>query len=181
MRIGVIVGSLSSTSINRKVANALKAYAPEGVEFVDIAIADLPLYSPDFDADYPAVAKELKATIEGADAIIIATPEYSRSLPGALKNALDWAARPWGTNSFSGKPVAILGASVGPIGTAVAQQHLRTVLAHFNTYTMGQPETFLRISADSFGPNGEVADDALAALLEGYMAAAIAHFEHFAA
>lgn len=178
MRIGILVGSLSSTSINRTVANALKSLAGDDVEFVDLEIGDLPLYSPDYDADYPAPARVLKQNIESADGVIIVTPEYSRSLPGALKNALDWAARPWGTNSFSGKPVAILGASIGAVGTAAAQQHLRAILGHFNAITMGQPETFLHITPASFGANGEVADESLAGVLEGYLAAAKAHIEH---
>ena len=113
MRIGVIVGSLSSTSINRTVASNLAHLAPEGVELVDIDWSGLPLYRPDYDADFPAVAREFKDAIAAVDGVIIVTPEYSRSLPGALKNALDWTARPWGQASLSGKPVAIMGVSIG--------------------------------------------------------------------
>ncbi len=180
MRIGIIVGSQSSTSINRQVAKALIGLAPEGVEMAEIAWNELPIYTPDYDADYPAAGREWKSAIEASDAIIIVSPEYSRSIPGGLKNALDWAARPWGTNSFNGKPVAILGASGGAIGTAAMQQHLRAILGHFNAITMGQPETFLQITPSSFGANGEVADEALGTILEGYLAAVVAHVERFA-
>lgn len=177
-RIGYIVGSLSSASINRKVSKALVALAPEGVELVELNYANLPLYTPDFDADYPAEGRAWKQAIEDVDGVIIITPEYLRSLPGGLKNALDWASRPWGTNSFNGKPVAIAGASVGAIGTAAAQQHLRSILGHLNAPTLGQPEVFLRFEPTSFGPNGEVLDEGTKAVLEGFLSAAVAHVEH---
>ncbi len=177
-RIGYIVGSLSSTSINRQLGRALATLAPEGVELVELDFSALPLYTPDYDADYPVAAREWKAAIEGVDGVIILTPEYSRSLPGVLKNALDWAARPWGTNSFNGKPVAIAGSSVGAIGTAVAQQHLRAILGHFNAPTLGQPEVFLTHS-NVFAADGSLLDSAKPTL-EGFLAAAIAHVEKHA-
>lgn len=176
-RIGYIVGSLSSKSINRQVANALVGLAPADVELVELNYRNLPVYSPDTDGDYPAEAREWKQEIESVDGVIIITPEYLRSIPGALKNAIDWASRPWGTNSFNGKPVAIAGASVGPIGTAAAQQHLRAILGHLNAPTLGQPEVFLRFDQAAFGANGEVQNDATKAILEGFLLAAIAHVE----
>ncbi|MDN4484051.1 NADPH-dependent FMN reductase [Demequina lignilytica] len=176
-RIGYIVGSLSSTSINRQVAKALVGLAPADVELVELDFRALPLYTPDYDADYPAEATAWKDAIESVDGIIILTPEYSRSLPGSLKNALDWAARPWGTNSFNGKPVAIAGASISSVGTAAAQQHLRAILGHFNALTMGQPEVFFQYNPAAFGPDGAVVDDAVKAILSGFLAAAIAHVE----
>ena len=106
--IGYIVGSISSTSINRRLAKALERLAPAGTTLVEIPIKDLPFYSPDHDADYPAVATEFKNAIDEVDGVIIVTPEYSRSIPGVLKNALDWAARPWGQGSFDGKPTAVI-------------------------------------------------------------------------
>ncbi len=180
MRIGYIVGSLSSTSINRKVARALVALAPEDVELVELDYSQLPVYSPDADGDYPQAALDWKASIEGVDGIIIVTPEYLRSLPGALKNAIDWASRPWGTNSFNGKPVAIAGASVGAIGTAAAQQHLRAVLGHLNAPTLGQPEVFLQYRADAWDAEGALIDEQTAAVLRGFLTAAVAHVERYA-
>jgi len=176
-RIGVIVGSIAKNSINRKVAQALPSLAPEGTEFVTLDLSQLPLYSPDLDADYPAEALAWKQGIESVDGVIIVTPEYSRSIPGVLKNALDWASRPWGTNSFAGRPVAIMGASPGNVGTAIAQQHLRGILAHFNAPTLGQPETFLQFRAGDFGDNGEVLNESTRAVLEGFVHAAVAHIE----
>ena len=174
MRIGVIVGSLSSTSINRAVASHFQSIAPEGVELFEIDWSQLPLYRPDYDADYPQVALDFKQAIADADGIIIVTPEYSRSLPGALKNALDWAARPWGTGVFNGKPVAIMGASAGTVGTAAAQQHLRAILGHYNAPTLGQPETFLHYSADDYA-GGEIVNDATRAILTQFLDAAATH------
>ena len=180
MRIGVLVGSIAKESINKKLASTFPNLAPEGVEFVDIDISGLPMYSYDLDGNFPAVALEFKALIDSVDGVIIVTPEYSRSIPGVLKNALDWSARPYGQFSFYGKPVAIIGASQGNIGTAAAQQHLRAILGHYNAYTMGQPEAFFVYRPNEFGPNGEVLNDATAALLEGYLAAVTAHVERFA-
>lgn len=180
MRIGYIVGSLSSTSINRKVANALAALAPEGVDFVEIPISDLPMYTPDADRNYPQVALDWKAAVEGVDGVVIVTPEYLRSIPGVLKNALDWASRPWGTNSFNGKPVAIAGASKGAIGTAVAQQHLRAILSHLNAPLLGQPEMFLQYHADAWDAEGALIDESTTALFEGFLAAVVAHVDRYA-
>ncbi|MGC4175105.1 NADPH-dependent FMN reductase [Demequina sp.] len=174
MRIGVIVGSLSGRSINRAVANHFGSVAPEGVEFVEIDWSQLPLYRQDLEADFPASALAFKQDIADADGIIIVTPEYSRSLPGALKNALDWAARPYGKGAFNGKPVAIMGVSGGPIGTAAAQQHLRAILGHYNAPTLGQPEVFLRFNAEDFA-GGVIVNDATRAVLTHFLAATAAH------
>lgn len=128
-KVGYFVGSLSSTSINRILSRTLIRLAPDDLEFTEIPIGDLPLYSPDYDGDYPAAGRALKQAIEASDAILFVTPEYNRAIPGALKNAIDWASRPWGTNSFDHMPTAVIGASIGVIGTAVAQQNLRSVMA----------------------------------------------------
>ena len=176
-RIGIIVGSLATKSINKKVAQALVGLAPADAELTLLDFSALPVYSYDYDADYPQVAKDWKKSIEDVDGIIIVTPEYLRSIPGALKNAIDWASRPWGTNSFNGKPVAIMGASIGAVGTAIAQQHLRMILAHLNAPTMGQPETFFQYKPAAFGPNGEVLDEGAAGVLQNFVDAAVAHVE----
>ena len=174
MRIGVIVGSLSSRSINRTVASHFQSIAPEGVEFLEIDWSELPLYRQDLEPAFPAAALDFKQDIAAADGVIIVTPEYSRSLPGALKNALDWAARPYGKGSFDGKPVAIMGVSGGPFGTMAAQQHLRAILGHYNAPTMGQPETFLRFNAEDFA-GGEIVGGATRAMLTNFLEAAAAH------
>ncbi|WNM23665.1 NADPH-dependent FMN reductase [Demequina capsici] len=173
-RIGIIVGSIAKNSINRTVANNVAALLPEGFEAEFLEFAELPMYSYDHDAAYPEVALAWKDAIASVDGVIIVTPEYSRSIPGVLKNALDWAARPWGQGSFNGKPVAIMGASIGAAGTAAAQQHLRAILGHYNAPTMGQPETFFQYNADAFGADGTVQDEASATVLRGFAEAAAA-------
>ncbi|UWF77411.1 MULTISPECIES: NADPH-dependent FMN reductase [Microbacterium] len=169
--IGYIVGSLSSTSINRRLATALAKLAPEGVELVEIPIKDLPFYSQDAEADFPQAARDFKQAIADADGVIILTPEYSRSIPGVLKNALDWAARPYGQGSFDGKPTAVIGASGGGIATAAAQQHLRAILGHFNAVTMGQPEGFVQVTPGLITDEGDVTVESTAEFLRGYIAA----------
>ena len=118
-KVGYFVGSLSTSSINRLLAKALVRLAPPELELTEIPIKDLPLYSRDHDADYPPVASAFKDAIAAVDAVLFVTPEYNRSIPGALKNAIDWASRPWGKNSFARKPSAVIGTSPGEIGTAI--------------------------------------------------------------
>jgi chromate reductase len=131
--VGYVVGSLATASINRTLSKALIRLAPPGLVLVEIQIRDLPLYSYDYDAAYPVEGRALKEAIAAVDAVLSVTPEYNRSLPGALKNAIDWASRPWGTNSFAHKPSAVIGASPGALGTAVAQQSLRSILSFCNS------------------------------------------------
>ena len=169
-KVGYFVGSLSSTSINRELAKALVKLAPEDLEFEEIPIGNLPLYSPDYDADYPPEALALKDAIKRSQAVLFVTPEYNRSIPGALKNALDWASRPWGQNSFDHIPAAVIGASVGQIGTAVAQQSLRGVLSFCNARQMTAPEAYIRYSTEIFPGDGEVADESTTAFLTNYLA-----------
>lgn len=171
IKVGIIIGSLAKASINRKLAGALEKLAPEGVSFSEIAIGNLPLYSYDYDADYLAEGRALKAAIEAADAILIVTPEYNRSIPGGLKNALDWASRPWGTNSFAGKPVAVIGTSPGAIGTAVAQAALRPVLGFMNVIQMNQTEVYLQFKPDLIGEDGAIANADTAKFLSDYLKA----------
>lgn len=175
--IGYIVGSLSKNSINRTLAKALIGLAPEGVEFREIEIGALPLYNHDLDGDYPAVATDFKAAVEGVDALMIVTPEYNRSIPGALKNALDWGSRPWGTNSFAGLSTGIIGASPSGIGSAMAQQHLRNILSFLDVAQMSQPEAYINFRAESYGPDGEVTEDGLREVLTAWVQAFVTFAE----
>lgn len=168
-KVGYFVGSLSSKSINRQLAQALIKLAPKELEFAEIGIGNLPLYSPDYDTDYPPEALALKEAIAQSDAILFVTPEYNRSIPGALKNAIDWASRPWNQNSFDQIPAAVIGASIGQIGTAMAQQSLRGVLSFCNARQMTAPEAYIRFSTEIFPGDGEVADPSTLAFLSNYM------------
>jgi chromate reductase len=176
-RVGYFIGSLSSTSINRTLSKALIRLAPEDLEFHEIPIRDLPLYSPDFDADYPPEAVALKDAVARSDAVLFVTPEYNRSIPGALKNAIDWASRPWGQNSFDHMPAAVIGASIGQIGTAVGQQSLRAVLSFCNARQMTAPEAYVFFRTGLFTDDGEVTDESTAEFLTGYMQEFRTHIE----
>jgi chromate reductase len=169
-RVGYFVGSLSSTSVNRELSRALIRLAPDDLEFVEIPIRDLPLYSPDYDANYPPEATALKDAIHQAQAVLFVTPEYNRSIPGALKNAIDWASRPWGQNAFDHIPAAVIGASMGQIGTALAQQSLRAVLSFCNARQMTAPEAYIQFTPEIFPGNGEVTNEATKTFLTTYMA-----------
>lgn len=170
IHVGYFVGSLSSTSINRILSRALIRLAPEDMEFTELTIDNLPLYSPDYDDDYPAEPRALKAAIAAVDAVLFVTPEYNRSIPGALKNAIDWASRPWGENSFDHIPAAVIGASIGQIGTAMGQQSLRGVLSFCNARQMTTPEAYIQYSSDVFQDDGEVTKDSTREFLTAYMA-----------
>ena len=136
-QIAVIVGSLRKESFNRQLAHALVKLAPAQVQFKEVAIGELPLYNQDADGHEVAVVKQFRDAIRSADAVLFVTPEYNRSMPGVLKNALDQGSRPYGHSVWDGKPAAVIGMSVGAIGTALAQQHLRNVLAYMNMPTLG--------------------------------------------
>jgi chromate reductase len=168
-QVGYFVGSLSSTSINRILSKALIRLAPDDLEFSEIPIDNLPLYSPDYDENYPPEATALKEAIARADAVLFITPEYNRSIPGGLKNAIDWASRPWGQNAFDHIPAAVIGASRGSIGTAVAQQSLRGVLSFCNARQMTAPEAYIQYSPELFTADGEVTSDATVAFLRDFM------------
>lgn len=174
--VGYIVGSLSASSMNRMLAETLAELAPVGMEFREIEIGNLPLYNRDFDANYPQAGRDLKDALADVDAVVIVTPEYSRSIPGALKNALDWSARPWGTNSFAGKATAVIGMAPGGPGTAMAQQHLRNILAHFNARTMGQPEAFVQYNPEAW-VDGKLQDESLRGVLSQWLGALETHIE----
>jgi chromate reductase len=166
---GYMVGSLAKESINRKLARALTRLAPKELQLREIPIGDLPLYSYDYDADYPRAGRALKDAIAGVDAILFVTPEYNRSIPGALKNAIDWASRPWGKNSFARKPSGVIGTSPGKIGTAVGQQHLRTILAFCNSPLMNAIEAYIEFTPGLITDDGEVTNASTREFLAGYM------------
>jgi chromate reductase len=164
-----MVGSLAKGSINRKLARALTRLAPPELTLREIPIGDLPLYSYDYDVDYPPAGRALKEAIAGVDAVLFVTPEYNRSIPGALKNAIDWASRPWGTNSFARKPSAVIGTSPGKIGTAVGQQHLRSIMAFCNSPLMNAIEAYIQFTPGLITDDGEVTNAETREFLAGYM------------
>ena len=176
-RVGYFVGSLASDSINRKLAVALVRLAPSSMEFFEISIKDLPLYSRDYDDDFPAEATTLKEAITAVDALLFVTPEYNRGLPGALKNAIDWASRPAGTNSLSRKPAAMIGASTGKLGTAIAQQNLRSILSFCSAPQMSAPEAYIQFTPGLITDDGEVTNEGTEDFLRRFMA----EFEQFIA
>ena len=158
-QIAVIVGSLRRDSFNRKLATAIVKLAPSDFSFTQLRIGDLPPYNQDDDANQSAPVKRLKAEITAAQGLLFVTPEYNRSIPGVLKNAIDHASRPYGQSAFAGKPAGVLGASVGAIGTALAQQHLRNILAYLDVPTLGQPEAFVHAKEGLFDDAGNISDD----------------------
>jgi chromate reductase len=152
--IAVFVGSLRRDSFNKKLATALERLAPDGFRFNHLEIGDLPLYNQDDDAHQAAQVLRLKSEVKAADGLLFVTPEYNRSVPGVLKNAIDHASRPYGQSAFAGKAAGVIGISVGTIGTALAQQHLRNMLAYLDVATLGQPEAFLQAKDDFFDKDG---------------------------
>ena len=169
-RVGYLVGSLAKDSINRKLARALTRLAPPALQLSEIPFADLPHYSYDHDAAYPPAPTAFKQAIAGVDAVLFVTPEYNRSIPGALKNAIDWASRPYGKNSFTRKPSAVIGTSPGKIGTAVGQQHLRSILAFCNSPLMNSVEAYIQFEKGLITDEGEVTVPATEQFLRTYMA-----------
>lgn len=167
--VGYFVGSLAKESINRKLSVALTRLAPPGLSMSEIPIKDLPLYCYDFDKDYPPEGRALKDAIAKVDAVLFVTPEYNRSIPGALKNAIDWASRPWGTNSFARKPSGIVGTSPGKIGTAVAQQHLRSIMAFCNSPLMNSIESYIQFTPGLITDQGEITAPDTEEFLRNYM------------
>jgi chromate reductase len=168
-RIVVIVGSIRRDSINRKLAEALTKLAKPGTQFTFARIDDLPLFSQDLEPSPPPSVVRLREEVQAADGVLILTPEYNRSIPGVLKNAIDWASRPYGKNSFDGKPTAALGTSQGAVGTAAAQQHLRSILAYLNVILMGQPEGYIVYKKDMVDDAGQIPDESVRKFLQLYM------------
>jgi chromate reductase len=158
-QIAVVVGSLRRDSFNRKLADAIVKLAPPDFSFKQVQIGDLPLYNQDEDANQAASVVRLKREINAAHGLLFVTAEYNRSIPGVLKNAIDNASRPYGQSAWAGKPAGVLGVSVGAIGTAIAQQHLRNVLAYLDVPTLGQPEAFIQAKEGLFDEVGNIGAD----------------------
>ena len=167
-RIAVIAGSLRKDSFNRRLGSALARLAPPDFSFQLVRIDDLPLYNQDDDARPAEAVRRLKAQIGAARGLLFITPEYNRSIPGVLKNAIDHASRPYGQSAWAGKPAGVLGVSIGAIGTAVAQQHLRAILAYLDVPTLGQPEVFLQLTDELFDATGNIGP-ASRPFLQGWM------------
>lgn len=168
-RIGYIVGSLSQDSINRILAKALIRVAPPSLELTEISIRDLPLYNRDDEMDPVAAVTDFKQAIEKSEGLLIVSPEYNRSIPGPLKNAIDWGSRPWGHNSFARKPSGIIGASTGAIGTAVMQSSMRSVLSFLNAPQLNAPEAYITFKPEVFDDDRGVSDAATEQFLTHYM------------
>lgn len=167
-QIAVVVGSLRRDSLNRKLAVALARLGPPDFSFKMVEIGDLPLYNQDDDASPAESVKRLKGEISAAQGLLFVTPEYNRSIPGVLKNALDHASRPYGQSVWKGKPAGVIGVSIGAIGTAMAQQHLRNVLAYLDVPTLGQPEAFVQAKDGLFDAQGDIGE-ASRQFLQGWM------------
>ena len=171
--IAVVVGSIRKESFNAKLAKALEKLFPADFSFTHLRIDDLPLYNQDDDGNQAASVLRIKGEISAAQGVIFFTPEYNRSIPGVLKNAIDHASRPYGKSVWNGKPAGVLGVSVGPIGAALAQQHLRNVLAYLNMPTLGQPEAFIHNKDglyDAAGNIGEASQKFLQSWVDAYVA-----------
>lgn len=167
--IAVMVGSLSKDSINRKLAQALEKIAGARAKFHFVRLDDLPVYNRDVDSHYPPAFLRLKDEVKSADALLFVTPENNRSVPAVLKNAIDIASRPWGTNSFAGKPGAVIGTSTGAMATALAQQHLRNVCVFIDVYLMTQPEAFVRYHDGLIADDASITDASVAKFLSNFV------------
>ena len=178
--IAVIVGSLRKDSFNAKLATALARLAPAEFSFKQVQIGDLPLYNQDEDGTPAAAVTRVKGEIAAAQGLLFVTPEYNRSIPGVLKNAIDHASRPYGKGVWGGKPAGVLGISVGAIGTALAQQHLRNILAYLDVPTLGQPEIFLQAKEGFFDADGNIGE-ASRGFLQGWMDRYVAFVKRHAA
>jgi chromate reductase len=168
-QFGYVVGSLRKESINRKLAYALFKLAPPDFTFKELRIGDLPLYNQDDDKAQAPEVQRLKSDLRAVDAVMFVTPEYNRSVPGVLKNALDHASRPYGQSAWAGKPAGVIGASIGGISTAVAQLHLRTILAYLDMPTLGQPEAYIQVTDGFFDDTGGFANPDTRKFLHGWM------------
>jgi chromate reductase len=168
-KIAVLVGSLRKESFNKKLAHALEKLAEDKLAFEYVSIGDLPLFNQDHERDYPPAAKKMKEQIASSDGVLFVTPEYNRSVPGVLKNAIDIASRPYGTNAFAGKPGAVIGTSMGAISTALAQQHLRNMCVFLDIPMLQQPEAFIRYKEGLIAEDGTVSDEEVRKFLRNFL------------
>ena len=179
-QIAVVVGSLRRDSFNRKLAIGLAKLGPPDFTFKQVQIGDLPLYNQDDDANQAEPVKRLKGEIAASQGVLFVTAEYNRSIPGVLKNAIDHASRPYGQSAWAGKPAGVIGASVGPVGTSMAQQHLRNILAYLDVPTLGQPEAFIHAKEGLFDGGGNIGPDSKK-FLQGWMDRYVAWVKQHAA
>jgi chromate reductase, NAD(P)H dehydrogenase (quinone) len=179
IKVAVLVGSIRKDSFNRRLARAVERLAPQDFSFEHVRIDNLPLYDQDFDHDYPPVCQGIKQQIKAADALLFVTPEYNRSIPGVLKNALDVASRPYGTSPFADKPGAVIGTSIGATGTALAQQHLRNVLAYLDVPLLGQPEVFVKFTEGLIDVDGHISVEGTQKFLQGFVDRYVAWVRRF--
>ncbi len=170
-KIAVVVGSLRKESFNLKTAKAMMAMAPDSLELELMDISGLPMFNEDLEANPPKEWADLRKEIKGADGLLFFTPEYNRSVPGVLKNAIDVGSRPYGENSWNGKPAAVVSVSIGAISGFGANHHLRQSLVFVNVPTMAQPEAYIGGAADLFDDNGKLINDSTKGFLKDYMAA----------
>lgn len=168
-QIALVIGSLRRDSFNRQLANAVAALAPPELSFKQIQIDDLPLYNQDDDSNPAEPVKRLKGEITASQGVLFVTPEYNRSIPGVLKNAIDHASRPYGQSVWAGKPAGVIGASVGAPGTSMAQQHLRNILAYLDMPTLGQPEVFIHVKDGLFDEGGNLVNAGTKEFLQNWM------------
>lgn len=168
-KVAVFVGSLREGSFNRQLARALERLGDDRLEFDPVDIGRLPFYNQDFDGDYPEAGVALKAQVRAADAVLFVTPEYNRSFPGVLKNAIDLASRPYGDSAFAGLPAAVIGTSPGAIGTAMAQQHLRNVLSYLDMPVLPQPEAYIQFKDGLVDADGKVTRQDTREFLEDFV------------
>lgn len=159
LRVGMLIGSLSSSSINRTLARSLAVLIGERAEVDEIRIGDLPLYNADLDDTPPEAVRRFKREVLAVDGLIVVTPEYNRSISAVLKNAFEWGSRPYGESIWAGIPAGLVGASPGAIGTATAQQHVRNVMSFLDMPTLSQPEVYLQFRPEVFTTDGRITDD----------------------
>lgn len=167
--IGYLIGSLAQDSINRKLSKALVRAAPASLELIEIPIRDLPLFNRDDEMSPDPAVTDFKQALGGVNGLLFVSPEYNRSIPAPLNNAIDWGSRPPGHNSFARKPTGIIGASTGAIGTAVMQSSMRGVLSFLDAPQLNSPEAYITFNPEIYGPDGEVSDESARAFLRHFM------------
>jgi chromate reductase len=168
-KIAVFVGSLRAASINLRLARALEKLIPKDFTFDYVSLGDLPLYNQDHENTLPAAVTKLKQQIQRAQGVLFVTPEHNRSIPAALKNAIDWGTRPWGHNVWNGKPAGIVGTSPSAAGTALAQQHLRNILAAEGVNTLSSPEVFLQYTDGLVNDQYHISNEGSRKFLQGWI------------